>query len=698
MKRFFSICLALSFLLSTVASADEGMWLYNAAPKDKIKAKYGFELTQQWLDHVRLSSVRFNNGGSGSFVSADGLTFTNHHVGAGCVQQLSSEGHDYIKTGFYAKTQAEEAKCPNLELNQLVGIEDVTDKVNAGVKAEMSAADTGQAQRSAMSQIEKDCTTSTGLRCDVVTFYSGQVYNLYKYKKYTDVRLVFAPEFDAAFFGGDPDNFTYPRYDLDITFFRVYEDGHPAHLDNYLRWSRAGVKNDELVFVSGHPGNTSRQQTLAQLDYTRDVNYPAVLTLLKRRIALLQDFSKQSEENARIAKEDIFGLQNGLKATTGYEAGLLDKSIMDAKAADEAKLRAAYKADAKNAATADPWDEIAQAMKLQRDIYLQLSYLERLRGFASGLPQIARVLVRAAEEKPKPNAERLREFRDSALPSLEQQLFSTAPVYKSLDTVQLADSLAGMQDALGKDNPDVKKVLNGKTPADAAKDLIAGTKLDDVAVRKQLYEGGEAAIEASSDPLIVAMRAIEPDALAVRKQFDDKIDSVVRRDGTIIAKARFAQSGFSQPPDATFTLRLSYGVVKGYKENGKDIPYFTAMGGAYEHAAEHNNEAPYKLPESWMSAKSKLDLKTPFNFVSTADIIGGNSGSPTVNKQGELVGIIFDGNIESLSANFAYSEVQSRAVSVDSRGIQEALRKIYGAGALADELSGTKGNSTKAGK
>jgi len=698
MKRFFSICLALSFLLSTVASADEGMWLYNAAPKDKIKAKYGFELTQQWLDHVRLSSVRFNNGGSGSFVSADGLTFTNHHVGAGCVQQLSSEGHDYIKSGFYAKTQAEEAKCPNLELNQLVGIEDVTDKVNAGVKAEMSAADTGQAQRSAMSEIEKECTTSTGLRCDVVTFYSGQVYNLYKYKKYTDVRLVFAPEFDAAFFGGDPDNFTYPRYDLDITFFRVYEDGHPAHLDNYLRWSRAGVKNDELVFVSGHPGNTSRQQTLAQLDYTRDVNYPAVLSLLKRRIALLQDFSKQSEENARIAKEDIFGLQNGLKATTGYEAGLLNKSIMDAKAADESKLRAAYKADAKNTATADPWDEIAQAMKLQRDIYLQLSYLERLRGFASGLPQIARVLVRAAEEKPKPNAERLREFRDSALPSLEQQLFSTAPVYKSLDTVQLADSLAGMQDAMGKDNPDVKKVLNGKTPADAAKDLIAGTKLDDVAVRKQLYEGGEAAIEASSDPLIVAMRAIEPDALAVRKQFDDKIDSVVRRDGTIIAKARFAQSGFSQPPDATFTLRLSYGVVKGYKENAKDIPYFTAMGGAYEHAAEHNNEAPYKLPESWMSAKSKLDLKTPFNFVSTADIIGGNSGSPTVNKQGEVVGIIFDGNIESLSANFAYSDVPSRAVSVDSRGIQEALRKIYGAGALADELSGTKGNSTKAGK
>jgi hypothetical protein len=698
MKRFLSICLALSFLFTNVASADEGMWLYNEVPKDKIKAKYGFELTQAWLDHVRLSSVRFNNGGSGSFVSADGLTFTNHHVGAGCVQQLSTEGHDYIKTGFYAKTQAEEAKCPNLELNQLVGIEDVTEKVNAGVKPEMSAADAGTAQRSAMSQIEKDCSTSSGLRCDVVTFYSGQVYNLYKYKKYTDVRLVFAPEMDMAFFGGDPDNFTYPRYDLDITFFRVYEDGHPAHLDNYLRWSRTGVKNNELIFVSGHPGNTSRMQTMAQLEFTRDVNYPSTLAMLKRRIALLQDFSKQSEENARIAKEDIFGMQNGQKAITGYDAGLLDKSLWDAKAADEAKLRAAYKADAKNAGKADPWDAIAQAMKLQHEIFFQLFYLERLRGFASGLPQTARIQVRAAAEKAKPNGDRLREYRDSGLPSLEQQLFSTAPVYKSLDTVLLADSLAEMQDALGKDNPDVQKVLNGKTPADAAKDMIAGTKLDDVAVRKQLYEGGEAAIEASNDPLIVAMRAIEPDARTARKQFDDKIDSVVRFNGTLIAKARFVQSGFSQAPDATFTLRLSYGAVKGYKENGKDIPYFTVMGGAYEHAAEHGNEAPHKLPESWMNAKAKIDLKTPFNFVSTADIIGGNSGSPTVNKKGEVVGIIFDGNIQSLSANFAYSEVQSRAVSVDSRGIQEALRKIYGAGALADELSGIKVDAAKAAK
>lgn len=698
MKRLFSLVLTYAFVCSTIASADEGMWLYNEAPKDKIRAKYGFDVTQQWLDHVRLSSVRFNNGGSGSFVSPDGLTFTNHHVGAGCVQQLSTEGHDYIKTGFYAKTQAEEAKCPNLELNQLVGIEDVTDKINAGMKPEMSTAEIGAAQRAAMSQVEKDCATSTGLRCDVVTFYSGQVYNLYKYKKYTDVRLVFAPEFDIAFFGGDPDNFTYPRYDLDITFFRVYENDKPAHLDNYLKWSPMGVKDGDLIFVSGHPGNTGRLLTMAQLEFLRDVQYPMALKVYARRIALLQDFSKQSEENARIAKEDLFGLQNSQKAITGYQSGLLDKEIMKEKTSQEVYLRAAFKVASKDANATDPWEEIARAIKTQQQIFPNLSYLERMRAFPSHLAQFARTLVRAADEKPKPNPERMREFRDSALPSLEQQLFSTEPIYKSLETALLTDGISEMQEFLGKDNAEVQKVLQGKTPPDVAKELIANTKLDDVAVRKQLYEGGKSAIEASTDPLIVLMRSIDPDARSARREFEDKVDSVVRRDGGAIAKARFAQSGFTQPPDATFTLRLSYGVIKGYQENGKTIPFDTTMGGAYQHAAEHGSQPPYNLPESWIKLKDKLDLKTPFNFVSTADIIGGNSGSPTVNKNGEVVGIIFDGNIESLPWNFAYSDTQGRAVSVDSRGIQEALRKIYGAGALADELMGTKTAAAKAAK
>jgi formate dehydrogenase maturation protein FdhE len=619
-------------------------------------------------------------------------------VGAGCVQQLSTEGHDYIKTGFYAKTEAEEAKCPNLELNQLVGIEDVTDKINAGIKPEMSTAEIGAAQRAAMSQVEKECATSTGLRCDVVTFYSGQVYNLYKYKKYTDVRLVFAPEFDIAFFGGDPDNFTYPRYDLDITFFRVYENDKPAHLDNYLKWSPTGVKDGDLIFVSGHPGNTGRLLTMAQLEFLRDVQYPMALKVYARRIALLQEFSKQSEENARIAKEDVFGMQNSQKAITGYQSGLLDKEIMKEKTSQEVYLRAAFKVASKDTNATDPWEEIAQAIKTQQAIFPNLSYLERMRAFPSHLAQFARTLVRAAEEKPKPNPDRMREFRDSALPSLEQQLFSTEPIYKNLETALLTDGLSEMQESLGKENPEVQKVLQGKTPADVAKDLIVNTKLDDVAVRKQLYEGGRAAIDASTDPLIVLMRSIDPDARSARREFEDKVDSVVRRDGGAIAKARFAQSGFTQPPDATFTLRLSYGVVKGYQENGKAIPFDTTMGGAYQRAAEHGSQSPYNLPESWIRLKDKLDLKTPFNFVSTADIIGGNSGSPTVNKNGEVVGIIFDGNIESLPWNFAYSDTQGRAVSVDSRGIQEALRKIYGAAALADELMGTKAAAAKAGK
>ena len=683
---FFALILAVT---APLALADEGMWLYNAFPKETVKAHYGFLPTQQWLDHVRLSSVRFNNGGSGSFVSADGLTFTNHHVGAECIQQLSKAGTDFMKTGFYARTQAEEAKCPDLELNVLTGIEDVTAKVNADVKPGMSAAEAGQAQRAAMSAIEKACATSNATRCDVVSLYSGEVYDLYKYRKYTDVRLVFAPEFDAAFFGGDPDNFTYPRYDLDITFFRIYENDKPVHLDHYLKWSKTGVKDGDLIFVSGHPGGTDRMRTVAELQFLKDVNYPVRLERYKRRIALLQKFSAESAENARIAQEDIFGLQNSQKAILGELEGLRDLSLMSRTNLAEREQEKKYME--KNPAGPNPWDEIANAMKVEREIYNQYVFVEAMRGYYSDLAQIARLIVRAAEEKTKPNGERLREYRDSGLPSLEQELFSTAPIYKNFETVTLADSLAQMQEVLGADDAAVKASLNRKSPAEVAKELVGGTKLEDVAVRKQLYEGGKAAVDASTDPLIVLMRNVDPEARAVRKRFDDEVDAVERRDGATIARARFAQSGFNQPPDATFTLRLSYGAVKGYEENGKKIPYFTTMAGAFEHADEHGNKPPYNLSDSWMKMKSKLNLSTPLNYVSTADIIGGNSGSPTVNKSGEVVGIIFDGNIQSLVWNFFFDDRQGRAVHVDSRGIIEALRKIYDAGALADELTGASG-------
>jgi hypothetical protein len=524
----------------------------------------------------------------------------------------------------------------------------------------------------------------------VVTFYSGEVYNLYKYKKFTDVRLVFAPEFDAAFFGGDPDNFTYPRYDLDITFFRVYENDKPAHIEQYLRWSRDGVKDNDLVFVSGHPGSTGRQRTIAQLEFLRDLDYPSRLETYKRRIALLQNFGSHSEESARIAKEHLFGYQNSYKAITGYLAPLNDKQIMAGKQAAEAKLEAAFQADPKNKGAASPWEEIATTVKVQREIYLPLTYLERNRAFNSELAYFARWIVRATAEKTKPSDQRLREYRDSALPSLEQELFSTAPVYKSLEVLTLADSFAQMRDALGAENSVIQKILNGKTPEDAAKDLIANTKLEDVSVRKRLYEGGTAAVQASTDPLIVLMRDLDPDARSLRKQYDDQVDAVERRAGASIARARFAHSRYDQPPDATFTLRLSYGAVKGYVENGKKIPYFTTFAGGFQHAAEHDNQPPYQLPESWMKAKSALKLPTPLNYVSTADIIGGNSGSPTVNKKGEVVGIIFDGNIQSLAWNFVYDDVEARSVHVDSRGILEALRQIYRATGLVDELTSSR--------
>jgi len=406
----------------------------------------------------------------------------------------------------------------------------------------------------------------------------------------------------------------------------------------------------------------------------------------KRRIALFQKFAAESPENARIAQEDIFSYQNSQKAITGYFEGLRDLAAMSQKNMAEREQEKQYLE--KHPQGPNPWQEIANAMKVEREIYYPLLFTERLRGFNSELAQFARWIVRATEEKSKPNGERLREYRDSALPSLEQRLFSSAPVYKNFETVTLADSLAQMQEQLGAEDAAVKAVLGGKSPDEVAKAVIDGTKLDDPAVRKQLYEGGKAAVEASSDPMIVLMRNVDPAARSFRKRYDDEVDAVERRDGAAIAQARFEQSGFNQPPDATFTLRLSYGAVKGYDENGKKIPYFTTMGGAFQHADEHGNKPPYQLAESWTKMKSKLTLSTPLNFVSTPDIIGGNSGSPTVNKAGEVVGIIFDGNIQSLVWNFFFDERQGRAVSVDSRGIVEALRQIYGAGPLADELTG----------
>jgi len=663
------------------------MWLFNNPPKKLLKEKYGFEPDQAWFHHLQRASVRFNSGGSGSFVSSNGLVLTNHHVGADALQKFSTKDKNYLAEGFYAKTQDQEIKCVDLELNVLMSIEDVTDRVNAAVPKNGSLAEAEKARRAIMNTIEQESSEKTGLRCDVITLYHGAQYQLYRYKKYTDIRLVFAPEQDAAFFGGDPDNFEYPRYDLDICFFRVYEDGKPAKIEHFLQWSAAGAADDELIFVSGHPGKTDRLDTVAHLGYLRDLSLPTMLNWLMRNEVLLLNYSERSDENARRAREELFNVQNSRKAQVGRLEGLQDPQVMKAKRAAEKALRDAVNADAALRATAGPaWNDVAAALKTLRTIRKDVLLLEEGRAFHCRQFLIARMLVRMAEEDGKPNAQRLREYRQSNRGSLEQMLFSEAPIYDDLETIKLADGLSMFVTEAGANNKLVVKVLAGDSPRDRAAELIRGSQLKDVAVRRELAKGGKAAIAASKDPIIRLALLVDGPAREVRRTLEEQVDEPLRQAYAKIAKARFAVSGAEVYPDATFTLRLSFGAVKGYDELGQPQPPWTTLGGAFQHSAEHQNREPFNLPKRWLERKERLNLATPLNFVSTADIIGGNSGSPVVNRTGQFVGIIFDGNLESLVWDFIYTDKVGRALAVHSAAIEETLRKLYDAGALADEL------------
>ncbi len=680
------------FLMGTAVSAcaDEGMWVFNNLPLSTLKAHHGFEPPRGWAEHLRSSAVRFNNGGSGSFVSADGLIMTNHHVGADTLAKLGTKDKDYYRDGFFAKTYDEEAKSPDLELNVLVNIEDVTARVTAGVAVGMDDAAAEKARRKAMAEIEKESTDKTGLRSDVVTLYQGGQYHLYTYKKYTDVRLVFAPEFDAAFFGGDPDNFEYPRYDLDVCFFRAYENGKPARPQNYLKWSKNGTKDGDLIFVAGHPGRTDRLNTLASLENLRDNAVPNILDYLHTKEAFLLEYGKRGAEAFRQSKEDLFGIQNSRKARVGGLGGLRDPSFMARKEQAEKELRSRIAADPKKQETyGAAWEKIAKAQKAAARLLKPYNFLERGFAFDSQLFRIARSLVRLADEKAKPNSDRLREYRDSALQSLELQLFSEAPIYPEYEEAKLAHALTYWKKNM-PDHPLVERVLLGRTPDETARNLVRGSKLADIAVRKKLAEGGKAAIEHCDDPVIKLALAVDADARAVRKEREDKIEGVEASNYALIARAQFEDRGDSVYPDATFTLRLAFGVVKGYELDGKFVEPYTTIGGAFHHADAHGNKDPYKLPASWHEAKKSagLNLETPLNFVSTADIIGGNSGSPVVNRDNEVVGLIFDGNIQSLVLDFGYDDKVARAVSVDSRGIVEALRSIYHADRLVKEMAG----------
>ena len=677
-RLFWLLVLAYSILSSTVQTiADEGMWLFEDLPVEYLKSTYDFEPTEQWAEHVRLASVRFNSGGSASFVSSNGLVLTNHHVAADTLHKLSTPENNYAEDGFLAKSPAKEIKTPDLELNQLVAIEDVTSRVKAAVTPEMSASEASKARQAAMAKIEKESLDATQLRSDVITLYGGAKYHLYRLKKYTDVRLVWAPEAKAAFFGGDADNFEYPRYCLDVALFRVYEDGRPAKIEHYLKYSVNGPAKDELVFVSGNPGRTQRIFTADALKYLRDHRMPYVLNILRRREVLLQQFGFEGKEQERRARDELFGIQNARKAYTGMLQGLQDPTFLAKKEKLERELVARVSKNATTKELASAWDTIRETQQRKAELLGSSASFARM----SRLYAIAEDLVLMAAEDKKPSAERLREYRDSARESLEQQLYSSAPIYDDFEQVKLADSIAMFMEKRGGDDPLVVKVLAGKSPRQRAAELVRGTKLSDVETRKSMAGIGLDA----DDPMIRLANVLNPEYRRLR-EIEEELAEMERQAYAKINDATVAIQGTSSYPDATFSLRLAFGTVKGYQEDGTEIAPWTMMGGAYKHESNHDSQGDWVLPTSWHESRDKVKLDTPLNFVCTADIIGGNSGSPVINKKAELVGVIFDGNIQSLTSDFFYSDAVGRVVCVHSSGIREALRNIYGASDLANEL------------
>jgi hypothetical protein len=676
---------ALLFALVMQMCAEEGMWTFDNPPLKQLAEEYNFHPTQEWLDHLRLSSVRLNDGGSGSFVSPDGLLLTNHHVARFQLQKNSTPEHNYVRDGFYAAAQDQEMKSPDLEINVLVGIADVTARVQGAAKGMTDDAQALMARDAEMAAIEKESKDKTGLRSDVVTFYNGGEYWLYQYKAYTDVRLVFAPEEEAAFFGGDPDNFTYPRYDLDMALYRVYDNGKPLHTDNYLKWSAKGAAPGELVFVSGHPGSTLRQDTVSELMMERDVRGPAIVEYLQRRIAAAQEFGKQSADNEQLVESEIFYLQNSLKVYLGREEALSDKAILAKKQAEEDDLRAKVKADPElEKEYGDAWDGVEHAVELAKPVFKR----QLFRRSDSQLFTDAMEIVQYVAEVKKPDGERLPQFHEAGLDSLRFELLSPAKIYPSTEKLYMKTALNLAKEKLGGDDAYLQAIAQGGDIDKAVDALVDGTKLYDPAVRKSLLDGGEAAVAASTDPMIVAARRADPVWRANYEYMRDKVYSVFDAAGEKLGKARFAAYGKNAYPDATFTLRLSYGTVDGYPYNGTIAPPFTTFYGLYDRSASFSNKPPFDLTPKEAAARDKLDLTTPMDFVCTADIIGGNSGSPVVNRAGEIVGLIFDGDIESLAGDFEYDGTKNRAVAVHSAGMLEAMRKIYGVNALADELEG----------
>ncbi|MFB3909679.1 MAG: S46 family peptidase [Candidatus Eisenbacteria bacterium] len=684
-----SVLLSLLILSLWIAAAyaEEGMWLPDAPPGAFLEERYGFSPTPEWLEHLQKSCVKI--GASGSFVSPHGLILTNHHVGSGQLEKLSTPERNLVETGFVARSLAEEIPCPDMEVQVLWSHRDVTGRIVSAAGPGMNAAEAEEARRSRMTEVEAEAEAASGLKCQVVKLYRGARYELYEYRRYTDVRLVMAPEKAAAFFGGDADNFEYPRYDFDVCFFRVYDRGKPLEVEYYLRVAPEGAREGDLAFVFGHPGRTNRLCTVGHLRFQRDVEVPATLAWLWRREAQLATFLARSPENARIGEGDYFGVQNSRKSRTGYLAALQDPKLFEAKEAVERDLRSWVDQDSdRGRLWGDAWDQIDGAYRVYRGFFPRYQLLESRAGGRSALFDIARRVVRLAAELPKASTARLREYRDTNLESLWLDLYSPAPIYPVLEADRLASWISYAVETLGGDDPLVRQLLDGKPPAERAAEIVSGTRLADVSFRRSLVEGGAAALADSDDPMLVLAALVDPEARQLRKRYENEVEGVETEAYAKIGAAQFARRGNATYPDATGTLRIAFGPIRGYEEQGREIPAFTHFAGMFERYAEKKGQPGFELPERWLSRRARLRPDTPLNFVCTADIIGGNSGSPVVDRQGRLIGLIFDGNIQSLAWDVAYSDAQARAVAVDVRAILEALRVMYDDGALADEMEG----------